>query len=407
MTANDKRVRSGCYVAYMAEAAVITLPPLLFMSFRELYGVSYTLLGLLVLINFCSQLTIDLVFSFMSHHFNIAKTVKITPVLCAAGLIAYAVSPVVFAGNEYIGLVVGTVLFFVAAGLMEVLLSPVVAALPAENPDREMSRLHSLYAWGVVFTVIISTLFLLLFGQAAWQYLVALLALIPLASAALYAGTEIPRIDTPEKASGALGFFKSKGLWLCIAGIFLGSTAENTMSQWASSYLEQALSIPKVWGDVGGVAMFAVMLGLARTLYARHGKDITRVLMLSACGAAACYLAAALADTPAVGLLACAAAGFCTSMLWPGMLMVSGAKFPAGGVLIFAVMAAGGDLGASVGPQMVGMVTDAVIASPNGAALAQQLGWTIEQLGIKLGLLIGMLFPILAIPVYAKLRKDG
>ena len=407
MNANDKRIRNACYVAYMAEAAVITLPPLLFMSFRELYGISYTLLGLLVLINFCSQLTIDLIFSFFSHRFNIEKTVKITPVLCAAGLAAYAVSPLLFAGNEYIGLALGTVLFSVAAGLMEVLLSPVVAALPAENPDREMSRLHSLYAWGVVLTVIFATLFLLVFGQGAWMFLAALLALIPAASAALYAGTKIPRIDTPEKASGAVAFFKNKGLWLCIAGIFLGSTAENMMSQWASSYLEQALSIPKVWGDVGGVAMFAVMLGVARTLYAKYGKDITRVLMFSAAGAAVCYLLAVLVDVPAAGLVICAMTGFCTSMLWPGMLMVSGAKFPAGGVLIFAVMAAGGDLGASVGPQMIGLVTDAVIASPDGAALAQQLGWTVEQLGMKLGLLIGMLFPLCAIPVYAKLRKDG
>lgn len=407
MNANDKRVRNACYAAYMAEAAVITLPPLLFMTFRELYGISYTLLGTLVLINFCSQLTIDLIFSFFSHKFDISKTVKVTPVLCAAGLAAYAVSPVIFAGSEYIGLAVTTVLFSVAAGLMEVLLSPVVAALPTENPDREMSRLHSLYAWGVVFTVIFATLFLLVFGQDAWQWLAVLLAMIPATSAALYAGTKIPHIDTPEKASGAAAFFKNKGLWLCIAGIFFGSMAENIMSQWASSYLEQALSIPKVWGDVGGVAMFAVMLGLARTLYAKYGKDITRVLMLSACGAAVCYLVAALSSAPLVGLIACAAAGFCTSMLWPGMLMVSGAKFPAGGVLIFAVMAAGGDLGASVGPQMVGLVTDAVIASADGTAFAAQMGLAVEQLGMQLGLLIGMLFPLMAIPVYAKLRKDG
>ena len=223
MNANDKCVRNACYVAYMAESAVITLPPLLFMTFRELYGISYTLLGTLVLINFCSQLTIDLIFSFFSHKFDISKTVKVTPVLCAAGLAAYAVSPVIFAGSEYIGLAVGTVLFSVAAGLMEVLLSPVVAALPAENPDREMSRLHSLYAWGVVFTVIYATLFLLVFGQDAWQWLAVLLAMIPATAAALYAGTKIPHIDTPEKASGAAAFFTILGTTMVF---------NNDMSRW-------------------------------------------------------------------------------------------------------------------------------------------------------------------------------
>ena len=94
-------------------------------------------------------------------------------------------------------------------------------------------------------------------------------------------------------------------------------------------------------------------------------------------------------------------------MLWPGNLIVASERYPSGGVFIYALMAAGGDLGASVGPQMVGLVTDAVIASADGTAFAAQMGLAVEQLGMKLGLLIGMLFPLMAIPVYAKLRKDG
>ena len=51
-------------------------------------------------------------------------------------------------------------LISVAAGLCEVLLSPLVAALPSDNPERDMSKLHSVYAWGVVAVIILSTLFL-------------------------------------------------------------------------------------------------------------------------------------------------------------------------------------------------------------------------------------------------------
>ena len=48
------------------------------------------------------------------------------------------------------------------------------------------------------------------------------------------------------------------------------------MSQWSSSYLEQSFQIPKVWGDVLGVALFAVMLGLGRTLFSLSmGKTST------------------------------------------------------------------------------------------------------------------------------------
>ena len=178
------------------------------------------------------------------------------------------------------------------------------------------------------------------------------------------------------------------------------------MSQWSSGYLEQALGIPKVWGDVFGVALFAVMLGLGRTLYGKFGKNVQKILFLGAAGATLCYLAAALAPLPLVGLTACALTGFCTAMLWPGSLVVASERFPAGGVFIYAIMAAGGDLGASIGPQLVGVVTDAVIAVPKAVDMAAKLGLSPDQLGMKLGMLTGMLFPLVAVFLYYRLWKQ-
>jgi hypothetical protein len=63
-------------------------------------------------------------------------------------------------------------------------------------------------------------------------------------------------------------------------------------------------------------------------------------------------------------------------------------------------MAAGGDFGASVGPQLVGVVTDAAIANPTLIRMATELGITPEQFGMKLGMFIGMLFPLVAIFVF-------
>ena len=177
------------------------------------------------------------------------------------------------------------------------------------------------------------------------------------------------------------------------------------MAQWCSGYLEQALGIPKVWGDLFGVALFSVMLGLGRSLYAKIGKNINRVLVLGACGATLCYLAAAVCPFPVVGLLACALTGFCVSMLWPGNLVVATDRFPKGGVFVFALMAAGGDLGASVGPQLVGVITDAAIASPKVAEWSAAMNLTAEQFGMKAGMLVGMLFPLVAIPVGLMNRK--
>ena len=74
MTGNYKKTKYTCYYTYLATASIFALPPLLFMTFREMYGISYTLLGTLVLTNFLTQLTIDLIFTFFSKYFNIKKT---------------------------------------------------------------------------------------------------------------------------------------------------------------------------------------------------------------------------------------------------------------------------------------------------------------------------------------------
>lgn len=399
------RLKYACYTTNISMSVVTNISPLLFLTFRSLYDISYTWLGFLILINFVTQLAVDLIFSFFSHRFNIAKTVVFTPVLTIIGLCVYALWPFFLPKSAYFGIVLGTVLFSAAAGLCEVLISPVIAAIPSENPEREMSKLHAVYAWGVVFVVIVSTLFLLLVGTEHWHWLPITLTLIPLCSFLLYLGTEIPKMETPERVSGVLSQMKNKTLWLCVLMIFFGGASEVAMAQWSSSFLEQALNIPKVWGDILGVALFSAMLGLGRSLYGKYGKNITKVQIFGIVGAASCYLLVAISNQPIVGLLACVFTGLCVSMLWPGSLIVATEHFPQAGVFIFALMAAGGDLGASVAPQLIGIVTDITIKHPAILELATQLALTPEQLGMKLGMLTGMCFPFIAIPLYLHVHR--
>ena len=85
--------------------------------------------------------------------------------------------------------------------------------------------------------------------------------------------------------------------------------------------------------------------------------------------------------------------------------MVASKRFASSGVFIYALMAAGGDLGASVAPQLVGIVTDTVMAAPAAQTLAANLAITPEQLGMRAGMLCGMLFPLIAIFVYFRIWK--
>jgi len=377
-------------------SSVFCLPPLLFVTFRETYGISYTLLGTLVLVNFCTQLAIDLIFTFFSKRFDIKKTVRIMPLITSLGLMVYALIPPLFPQYAYVGMLTGTVIFSVSAGLSEVLLSPIIAAIPSDNPQRDMSLLHSLYAFGVVTIVIISTLFLKIFGHDKWMYLTGFFALLPAISAVLFTLSPIPDMSEEKTARGIKRDKKRlAGLILCVMCIFFGSCAENVMSNWMSGYIERALNVEKALGDILGVAMFSVFLGAGRILYSRFGKNIFRALIGGMTGAAVCYLAAGFSRGAVPALLACVFTGFFTSMLWPGTLILMEENIPGASVAAFALMAAGGDLGASVAPQIMGIVIDKVSLSEFAADIGQKLSLSAEQTGLKAGMIMSAVFPIL------------
>ena len=392
---NFKRTKFACYAAYFTMSSIFCLPPLLFVTLRQMYGISYTLLGTLVLINFCTQLGIDLIFTVFSKHFNVKKVVRVMPLLTSLGLGIYALVPACFPNIAYLGLVVGTVIFSVSAGLSEVLLSPTIAAMPSDNPQRDMSLLHSLYAFGVFTMVTVSTLFLKLFGTENWIYLTLLLAALPIIPAILFMVSPMPDMDTRENTATGGAKRRAVALALCVGCIFFGSCAENAMSNWISSFMESALHIDKAVGDIMGVAMFAILLGIARICYAKFGKNIFPVLLVGMMGAAVCYLVAGLSDHVIWAFLACILTGLFTAMLWPGMLILMEEKIPGAGVTAFALMAAGGDLGASVAPQLMGIVVDQVSAGSFAAQLAVRLGMTAEQIGMKTGMLVCAIFPII------------
>jgi len=262
------RTKYACYMTNITMAIVGNFPPVLFLTFRNMFGISYTLLGLLVLINFCTQLIIDLIFSFFSHKFNIAKTVKITPFIGAVGLVTFALLPFAMQGYEYIALIIGTLIFSASCGLAEVLISPTIAAIPSKNPERDMSALHSVYAWGSAVVIVVTTLFILFIGGQFWYILTLAFALVPFTSFILFMGAKVPVMETPKKMSGVFELLKNKSLWLCVFAIFLGGASECTMAQWSSSYIEHSIYLPKVWGDICGVAMLSVMLELGRPHYA-------------------------------------------------------------------------------------------------------------------------------------------
>ena len=404
---NFKTTKLACYTAYFTMSSIFCVPPILFVTFRELYGISYTLLGTLVLVNFFTQLGVDLLFTAFSKHFNAKIMVRIMPIATALGLITYALIPTFFSNIAYIGLLIGTVIFSISAGLSEVLLSPVIAAIPSDNPQRDMSLLHSLYAFGTFTMIILSTAFLKTFGANNWMYLIIFLALLPLVAAVMFMLSPMPSLNNDAEKSNSYGDTNHRaiGLALCVACIFFGSCSENAMSNWISTYMENALGISKVIGDVLGAAMFAILLGIARISYAKFGKNIIRTLLISMICAAICYITAGLSQSVVIAFIACIMTGLCTSMLWPGTLIMMEENIPNAGVAAFALMASGGDFGASLSPQLIGIVVDKVSATSFAVDLGSRLNITAEQVGLKVGMLVTAIFPILGIIVVLVIKR--
>ena len=392
------------YITGGSMAICANLSPILFITFKDLYNVSYTLLGFIVVINFLTQLVIDLVFTFFTKYFDIHKCVRLTPLIVFIGLLLYGVMPMLFPKMAYLFIIISTIIFSVASGLSEVLLSPVIAEIPSENPEREMSKLHSMYAWGVVVVVLISTLYLNIFGHEKWMYLAFFWALIPLTAFLLFLKAELPKMSntSSEKKNNR---FLSKGMLLCMVCIFLGGAAECTMAQWSSSFLERAIGVHKIFGDVFGVAFFAMLLGLARTLYSKYGKNIINFMLTGMIGATFCYILAGTVFNPVICVVACAFTGLFTAMLWPGTLIYLEENFTNVGVSAYALMAAGGDMGAAIVPQLVGVVSDKFALSEFALKLSLIFNISAEQIGMRCGILIAAIFPLLGTMVILYMKK--
>ena len=239
---DNKRVKLSCYLTCVTMAVTANVSPLLFVTFNASYGISFSLLGLLIVLNFTTQIIVDLIFSFFGDRLNPHIAVKLTPPLALLGLLIYALSPFIFPNNVYIGLVIGTVIASMASGLAEVLTSPLIASIPADNPDAELSKLHSVYAWGTVGVILFCTLFFVLFSTEYWYVLMALFLVIPVISTLLFVNCKLPEIKKEESdgAGPVKSLYRHGILYVCLAAIFMGGATELAMAQWASSYLEAA-----------------------------------------------------------------------------------------------------------------------------------------------------------------------
>ena len=389
----------ACYLAYITQAIIVNLAPVLFITLQNAYTISFEQLGRLVLINFVTQIIVDLSSHPLILRYGYRKMLVFAHIAAVVGLSLFAVSPMLLTAAPYVGLVIATIIYSIGGGLIEVMISPIIDALPSDAKDAAMSLLHSFYCWGQLAVVLISTLLLHFASPAAWPIIVLCWALIPLFNAFNFAKTPMimPEVEQ-EKEQGHNNWLKSPVFFMAVITMIASGASEQVMAQWSSSFAEKALGLPKLWGDLAGPCAFALVMALGRMLYGIFGAKIPLRPTLIGCGSLGllCYLVCVFNGNPILSLVACAFCGLAVSLMWPGTLSSTAGRFPGAGTLFFALMAVGGDIGCSLGPWLSGLTTDLVIAHTSPETLAS-LGLTAQQLGLRSGMLAGVFFTLLLI----------
>lgn len=387
--------KTACYLSYVAQAALVNLWPLFFVLFREAFGLSYVQLATLVGLNFIIQLGTDLVFSKAADKHGFRPFLLLSSGLVALGFLIYAAVPLL-TDNPYPGFLAATVIFSLGGGLTEILTSPLIDLIPNDSKSGNMAFFHSMYAWGQAGVILLTSLALKLFGNASWQLIVVFWALVPVIEFLMFLRAPMPDIQAHPKQSSreiAKGF----DFVLCFFIIFFGAGVECTMVQWSSAFMEQAVGLPKLLGDYAGIMMFALMLGLSRLLHGLFSKklDLAKYMLVGAAGAILFYPLTAFSNIPALNLAGCALTGFGAGMLWPGTLVLASERYPRGGAWLFAMLAVGGDSGASFCPWLSGLLADNAANIPFLANLGA--GLSPEQLGLRSALGFSTVYPIITV----------
>jgi len=230
-----------------------------------------------------------------------------------------------------------------------------------------------------------------------WHILPLCCAVIPLLNAYLF--SQVPMMPaTPEEQRTKLkDLFRSKAFIIAVLMMVSAGSSELTMAQWSSLFAEQALGVSKVMGDLLGPCLFALCMATVRMLYGMYGEriDLNRALIASATLAIICYATAVFSTIPMLSLVGCALCGVSVALMWPGSVSATAKLFPLGGTAMFGVLAIAGDTGCSIGPWLAGAISDAVQTTAWGANLIAQVGLSPEQLGLKAGLLVAIVFPVM------------
>lgn len=373
-----KTTQRCCYTGYVVQAVAINFLPLLFVIFQNTYNLSYALIGTLVSVNFVTQLAVDIVSVFFLDKIGYRKSAVASQFFCASGFILLSFLPNIL--PPYLGLCLGVTIYSVGAGLIEVVINPIIAGLP-EDCGGNFVLTHSFYCWGQLAVVLATTVALRIFGEASWNLISCFWAVIPLINGLIFIKAPMAPPIAEEKRESVFSLFKNKTFIAILLLMICAGGSELAMAQWASTFAQNALGVDKMLGDLFGPCLFAFFMGIGRLVYGLYEKRMNfKLYSIATCALCAlCYVSAAISKNPFISLAGCALCGYAISTLWPGTVELAAKKFPDGSGAMYSAVAIFGDIGCSVAPFMTGLIASMSIWGENA---------------LRAGLLVNIIYPI-------------
>jgi fucose permease len=375
---HSRRVQWLCRGGMICIAIVAHLLPIYLVTFSATFGgtggLSDKQHGLIGSVFFAGLIAAMLVTGPAADRLGAKAFVLLGHAMVAGGLLLLAAAP------TYLALLLAVGFMGLGAGILDMILSPIVAALLPEQRTSAMNWLHAFYSMGAVATTLVGAMLTPALGRlvtageemipgaaglaerwptVGWRVVCLLLTAVPVALLVGFARVRIPALVAEDTARTPVrSLLGSRTFLVLLAAMLLAGASEAGMVQWLPTYAERGLGYP-AWAAGLGLTAFSVAMAIGRIASGAIGRRISpvRLLMASGSAAAVLYLVAASSPSATVALLACAIMGLAASCFWPTMLAVTADRFPAGGATMYAILAAFGNAGGTVS-LAIGAVAD-------------------------------------------------
>jgi len=259
--------------------------------------------------------------------------------------------------KSYQMLLVSAAIMGFGAGVIDMVMSPIVSALEPERRASALNWLHAFYCIGAVGTSIVASIGL--YAGAPWRAVTLAMAAMPMVLMLAFVPTRVPSLVHEEATRDPVPTLLRQPLFLgAMIAILLAGATEVGLAQWLPAFTERHLGYSKAAGAIA-LSGFSVGMVAGRILAGHAGHRVKPITLVAVCCSitAVLYFIGSLCPFAPIALAACVLVGFTNSAVWPTLLSIAADRFPHGGASMFALLAGAGNMGCFIMPWVIGAIS--------------------------------------------------